>query len=146
MKNVVTGAHVVEWVAKRTSEFGNYGAAVGIGMESDGKLIAGVVFNDYNGANICMHVASDLSRSWMNKEFLWFCFYYPFEQAKVKRITTVVAESNEAAIKFNRHIGFTEETRLKDAHPDGDLIVFRMFRDACRWSNRRERYEQKLAP
>ena len=145
MKTVVTGQKVVEWVAKHTSEFGNYGAAVGIGLEHDKRLIAGVVFNEYNGANIQMHVASDGSRSWMNKEYLWFCFYYPFEQAKVNRITTVVASSNVRAAEFNRHIGFTEETRLKDAHPDGDLIVFRMFKSECRWLNRREQYEQKLA-
>lgn len=143
MKTVVTGQHVVEWVASRTGEFGSYGAAVGIGLE-DKQLIAGVVFNDYNGANICMHVASDHSKRWMTKEYLWFVFYYAFEQAKVKRITGLVPESNEAAIKFDLHIGFSEETRLKDAHPDGDLIVLVMRKENCRWL-RRNHYEQKLA-
>ena len=144
MKKVVTGAHVVDWVAKRTDEYGNYGAAVGIGLEQDNSLIAGVVFNDYNGANICMHVASDNSKRWMTKEYLWFVFYYAFEQAKVKRITGLVPESNYEAIKFDTHIGFSEETRLKDAHPDGDLIVFVMRKESCRWL-RRNKYEQKLA-
>lgn len=142
MRQVVTGQHVVEWVAKKTEEFGNFGAAVGIGMEREGKLIGGVALNDYNGANISMHVASDGTGHWMNYEFIWFCFYYAFKQSHVKRVTVVVSESNKASLKFVRHIGFSEEARLKDAHPDGDLIVFRMFEKDCRWLRRND---EKLA-
>ncbi len=145
MSKIVTGQHVVDWVATRTNEFGNYGAAIGVGLERDNQLIAGVVFNDYNGANINMHVASDGSRHWLNREFLWFCFYYAFEQAKVKRITALIGEGNLAALRFNDHIGFTEETRLKDAHPNGDMIVRVMFKKDCRWLNRRNLYEHKQA-
>ena len=137
MKSITIGPHVVDWVAKRTGEHGNYGAAVGIGLHDHGKLVAGVVFNEFNGANMCMHVASDESKRWMNRELLWFVFHYAFEQAKVKRLTGIVAESNKAAIEFDKHIGFSEEARLKDAHPDGDLIVMVMHRSDCRWLQRR---------
>ena len=142
MKKIVTGQRVVEWVAKQTNEFGNFGAAVGIGLEKDGRFVAGVVFNDYNGSNICMHVASDGSRHWLTREYLWFVFHYAFEQANVKRITGLVGESNEAAIRFDTHIGFSEEARLKDAHPDGDLIVFCMRKEDCRWLRRDHEYKQ----
>jgi RimJ/RimL family protein N-acetyltransferase len=54
-------------------------------------------------------------------------------QLGVKRITGIVAESNLAARKFDEHIGFVLETRLKDAHPQGDLLIYVMTPDQCRW-------------
>lgn len=130
---ILVGPSVIDWVAKRTNEHGNFGAAVGIGWAKLGRLVAGVVFNEYNGANICMHVASDGTRRWMTREFLRVCFDYPFNQAKVKRITGLVGEGNCEARRFDEHIGFTLETRLRGAHPTGDLLVYVMWRDDCKW-------------
>lgn len=130
-RKVVIGQPVVEWASEichcSTHE------AIGFGVEEDGKLIAGVVFNEYNGANINMHVASDGSKRWMTKQLLWMVFDYAFNQAKVKRITGLVASNNIAARKFDEHIGFVHETTLVGAHPEGDLIVYRMFKSDCRW-------------
>jgi RimJ/RimL family protein N-acetyltransferase len=130
---IVIGPGVVEWVAKKTNEFGNFGAAVGIGLKKNGEIIAGVVFNDYNGVNIQMHVASDGSKRWLTREFLWTVFDYPFNQAKVNRITTLVGEGNKEALKFNEHIGFERETTLRGAHPTGDFIVYVMWKRNCAW-------------
>lgn len=139
MKRVVTGPHVVRWVEEHSEgRFGDLG--VGIGLEENGTLRAGVVFNDYNGANMCIHVASDGSRAWMNRELLWFTFHYAFQQVGVKRLTGIVPESNISARQFDEHLGFREEGRLKDAHPDGDLILYRMTKADCRFLNiRRDR-------
>lgn len=132
---IVTGQAVVEWVAKRTNEYGNFGSAVGIGWKRHGALVAGVVYSDFNGANMLMHVASDESRHWLTREYLRVCFDYPFNQAKVKRVTGLVGEGNMAARRFDEHLGFVLETRLKDAHPTGDLLVYCMTRNNCRWIN-----------
>lgn len=107
--------------------------AVGIGLEEDGELIAGVTFDYFNGASICMHVAAVPGKRWMTREYLWYCFYYPFEECKVKRITGLVPESNLEAQRFDEHLGFIYETRLKDAHPDGDILVYRMTKEDCRF-------------
>ena len=141
MKRIIIGQSVVEWVARHTGEFGNYGAAVGFGIDDGVELIAGVVFNDYNGVNMNMHVASDDSKRWMTRELLWLVFDYAFNQAKVERITGLVGEKNWQARKFDEHIGFTQETTLARAHPDGRLIVYRMFREDCRWLKIRSRHE-----
>lgn len=132
-KRVVIGRPVVDWTAEMMGENVVFGAAVGFGVEEDGKIIAGVVFDDYNGVNINMHVASDGTKRWMNREILWMVFDYAFNQCKVNRITGLVGEGNIAARTFDEHIGFTLETTLKAAHPTGDLLVYRMFRDECRW-------------
>lgn len=104
-----------------------------IGLERDGELVAGVVFDQFNGAQVCMHVASDGSKKWLNRHFLWFCFHFAFEQLKVKRVTGLVAASNTDALRFDEHLGFVREATLADAAPDGDLIVLRMFKHECKW-------------
>jgi len=104
-----------------------------IGLEEDGELIAGVLFDNYNGASICMHVAALPGKRWLTREFLWYCFYYPFMELKVKRVTGLVPESNLVARRFDEHLGFELEARLKDAAPDGDVLVYRMFKDDCRF-------------
>lgn len=127
---IVTGPQVVEWVAKQTNEFGNFGCAVGIGWEHAGQIVAGVAYNDYNGPNINAHIAITGA---MTKTFLHTIFDYPFNQAKVKRITGLVGSGNEKGNNINLRLGFIEETRLKDCHPTGDMIVYVMRRENCRW-------------
>ena len=145
MRNIVTGPQVVEWVAKRTNEFGNFGAAVGIGLERDGEIIGGVVLNEYNGVNINVHIASDESKRWMNKEFLWYVLHYCFEEAKVNRVTALIGEGNKAAIHLNERIGFKHEAAIEGAHPTGKMLILGMFKKDCKWLNikRGSEYEQK---
>lgn len=128
---LVTGSGVVEWVARRTNEFGNFGCAVGIGLQRNGELVAGVVYNDYNGKNINAHIAVDGAR--LNRQFVWTIFDYPFNQAKVDRVTCLIGEGNSKSIHLCERFGFTQETRLEAAHPSGDLLVYRMWRHECRW-------------
>lgn len=117
---------------------GGFRAGRGIGLAeidnyNNGSLIAAVWYEGYNGANINIHVAALPGRRWMTREFLFSTFSYPFMQCNVKRITGLVPEDNITARKFDEHVGFTLETRLKDAAPGGDLLVYRMFKDECRW-------------
>lgn len=139
VKRILTGKHVVEWVAKRTNEFGNFGCAAGIGLQewrpvkNCWDLIAGVAYSDFNGVNILMHVAAEPGARWMTREYLRVCFDYPFNQAKVARVTGLVGEGNKAAQKFDEHLGFELETTLSHAHPTGHLLVYRMWKGDCRF-------------
>lgn len=125
------GPHVIEWMIAHSREY-NCREAQGIGWKRGGFIRAGVAYTDHNGPNICMHVVAT-GKSWLNREFLWFCFHYPFEQLGVRRITGIVGEGNVEARKFDEHLGFTLETTLKGAHPTGDLLVYKMEKDDCKW-------------
>jgi hypothetical protein len=103
------------------------------------NIIAGIWFENFNGANMMMHVAAKPQSGWMSKELLWYTFHYPFIECDCRRVTGLVAESNLEARKFDERLGFTLEARLKDAAPDGDLLVYAMFREECRWLKLRER-------
>ena len=81
----------------------------GLGLERDGELIAGVLYEGYNRVNVWMHVAAAPGRQWLNKEYLRYCFYYPFVELGCKRVSGYVEDSNEAAKRFDEHLGFTRE-------------------------------------
>jgi RimJ/RimL family protein N-acetyltransferase len=133
VRKVIVGedSRVGAWILERTG--GQWkGDGVTIGLEEDGKLIAGVLYEDFNGANINIAVAGEGKR-WLNREFLWFVFYYPFIQLKVRRVTALIASTNQASINFCQHIGFVREATLESAHPSGDLFVYKMFREDCKW-------------
>jgi RimJ/RimL family protein N-acetyltransferase len=146
MKGVVVNADmpVAAFMRERFELNDAFNAGRGIGVvdmaaDGSGELIAGIWFESFNGANINMHVAAKPGARWMNKEVLWYAFYYPFVECNVRRITGLVAASNIHAQKFDEKIGFKLEARLKDAAPDGDMLVYVMFREDCRWLKLRER-------
>ena len=117
------------------------GRGIGMAEVESGmaRIIAGIWFENYNGANMMMHVAALPNSRWMSKELLWYTFYYPFIECGCKRVTGLVEETNEAAREFDERLGFHLEARLKDAAPGGDLLVYAMFRDECRWLGLRDR-------
>ncbi|MDS1142389.1 GNAT family protein [Pusillimonas sp. SM2304] len=120
------------WVASRIEGMTYYpGTSTGIARVKDGKIVAGVLYQDHNGPNVFAHIAVDPGG--MNRRFLSIIFDYPFNQLKAKRITGVVASSNAAAKKLDEHLGFELEAILHDAHPDGDLCIYKMTADQCRW-------------
>lgn len=120
------------WVCQRTG--GTWtGDGSAIGYEKDGKLIAGVLYDQYNGRSACMHVASDGSRKWMTRDYLWICFDYPFNQLKLNKLLGLVDSTNEKALAFDKHLGFVEEAIIKDAGKHGDLVILSMTRQQCRF-------------
>ena len=139
MKRVIYSENdrVVSWVAERIDEQ-RFEGAVGIGLEEDGELIAGVVFNMYTGPSISMHVAAVPGRRWMTREYLWRCFAYPFLQLGCRRITGLVRVDNLEAQKFDEHLGFKREGLLRQACDDGtDMIVYGMLKSECRFIGER---------
>ncbi|WP_253724689.1 hypothetical protein [Burkholderia multivorans] len=68
---------IMRFVAERTGEE-RYRDFSAIGLERDGELVAGVVYQLYTGpgGSILMHVASDGSREWLSRAYLAACFRY----------------------------------------------------------------------
>lgn len=126
---------VGEWVAERIGIKESWGEWFqALGLERDGELVAGVVYNFYSvGNDIAMHVASDGSRRWMTKSFLRAVFHYPFVKLGVRRVTGYVPASNEAAQTFDEHIGFVREGVMREAAHGEDVIVYGMLRSECKY-------------
>lgn len=106
----------------------------GLGLERDGELIAGVVYEGYNGTNVWMHVAAEPGARWMTRDYLRYCFYYPFVELGCKRVSGYVEASNTEARRFDEHLGFKREAVLEGAATDGgDVILYVMRREDCRY-------------
>jgi RimJ/RimL family protein N-acetyltransferase len=108
-------------------------SAAGIGIKQDGKIIAGVIYDDFNGSNIWAHIAANPGKRWVNKALLYTCFAYPFIQLQCNRITGWVESSNFQSRRFCEHLGFVTEATLKSAARDGgDVIIYVMRRENCK--------------
>lgn len=124
---------VFEFV-KRHMPMQPVGGMKGIGLEREGALVAGVLYEGYNGRNVWMHVAAEPGGRWMTRSYLRTCFDYPFKQCALARVSGYVNASNTQARRLDEHLGFKEEARLKGAAPDGDdVLIYVMWRDDCRF-------------
>lgn len=94
--------------------------------------MGGVIYTDYNVASIQIHVAA-FRHTWLSREFLWAVFNFPFNTIKIKKLLGLVRSTNERAIKLDLRLGFVLETTVKDVFSDGDMLVFSMMRENCRW-------------
>lgn len=105
-----------------------------IGLEEDGQPIAAVVYNHWSDVDCAMHVAAVPGRRWMTREFLRAVFRYPFIQEGCHRVTGYVPASNADALRFDIHLGFKPEGKMRDATHDGeDVWVLGMLKRECRW-------------
>ena len=135
MKKAIYGQDffISKWVGLRIDE-ADFGPCKAIGLEEDGNLIAGVVYNLYNGPSICMHVAAVPGKRWMTKDYLYRCFAYPFEQLNCNRVTGLVKADNTEARRFDEHLGFVQEGIIRKGAEDGtDMILYGMLKEECRW-------------
>jgi len=135
VKRVVVGdkQRVADWVAEKIGCSKWHSDFEALGLEQDGQLVGGCVIDSYvKDARCAMHVAGE-GRKWLNREFIRACFGYVFTQLNCKVALGPVPSTNEAAIRFDKHLGFTEACRIEDGCPDGDLVLMQMAKAKCRW-------------
>ncbi|WAL81314.1 GNAT family protein [Pandoraea sp. XJJ-1] len=124
---------VMQFVAERTGEAA-YRDYTAIGLERDGELVAGVVYQMHTGPAVLTHIASDGTRAWLTPAYLGAIFRYPFLQLGCNRITAIVRADNADSLRFVEHLGFEREGVMRQAERDGtDLIIFGMLKGECRF-------------
>lgn len=126
-----------KWVAEKTNGTFSPQTGTAIGLERDGEIIAGVTYEHYMGGSVSCHIAAEH----LTREFLWFVFYYPFEQLKVNKILAIVDDANVKAIKFDEHLGFQLEHIIEGAGSSGSLRIYSMNKMQCKFLG--YRYEQR---
>jgi RimJ/RimL family protein N-acetyltransferase len=138
MKHLVThqDERVARWVADHMPVF-EFGSTpyTAIGQaDRSGSLIAGCIYQNFTKTDLHMHVAALPGKRWMSKAYLGECFRYPFEQLGCRRVTGLVPGRNEVAARFDEHLGFVLEGRIRQVLANGDdLLVYGMLREECRF-------------
>lgn len=106
----------------------------GLGLERDGELVAGTLYEGFSGTNVWVHLGGLPGRQWMTRDYLRYCFYYPFVEMGVRRLSGYVNAGNHEARRLNEHFGYQVEATLSGAAPDGDdVLIYAMWRDQCRF-------------
>ena len=121
------------FVSERTP-INSVSGAQAIGLQKDGELIAGAVYEGFNGHNVWVHLAGTPGRRWMTRQFLYAGFAYPFIQLGCSRISGYVEAWNMDARRLDEHFGYKQEAVLHGAASDGgDVILYVMRREDCRY-------------
>jgi RimJ/RimL family protein N-acetyltransferase len=106
------------WVAKEVEQRCTWGSFYAMGAEVNGKLVSGIVFNNFNECNATAHIAvSKPSKLFL--ELLDHAVLYAFESCGLKRVTGLVEADNSKALKLDKHIGFIEEGVMEQAGSEG---------------------------
>lgn len=99
---------------------------------SKGKLVGGAVYRDFTRASIHVHIAGFAPR-WASPALLWAGFHYPFSQLQVTKVFATVPDFNTECLEIVRKMGFKYETRIPEMFVDGDMLVYSMKREDCRY-------------
>ena len=91
-----------------------------------------VGYNGFIGRTCCMHVVIQDPRA-MSPRVVRDAFAFPFEKCGLEAVLGMVDSTNDAALDFDRRLGFTEIARIPNGGLEGDLVIFRMTRAECRW-------------
>jgi RimJ/RimL family protein N-acetyltransferase len=109
---------VAAWVSERIPDVREHGftegAAIGV-LSQDGKrLIAGVVYTDYQPecGTIQLHIASD-GPMWARRSTIRELLAYPFYQLDIFKCWVLIPSDNEKSLKATKHIGFEVDGELE---------------------------------
>ena len=95
-------------------------------------LLGGVLYQNYTGSSVEMHMAGFAPR-WNTKDAMWLFYHYPFEQLGCKLVFAQIPERNEKSIDITARLGFEEVIRIPGVYPDCGLVVMQMQKDKCKW-------------
>jgi len=134
---LVTDHSAGHWTAEQTK--GKYFEAnsQSIGLKQNGEFVAGVIYENWNRRTITCHIAIS---GRLTPRYLAVIFDYPFNVCDVKKIIVPVDATNFKSVNLVEKMGFTEEARIKDGMADGDMILYTLAKNDCKYLG--ERYEK----
>jgi hypothetical protein len=100
------------------------------------RRLGGIAATGYLGASIQFHMAGDDNR-WITRDLLWLAFDFAFNQLGVRKVLGPLASTNDIAMAIDLRAGFELDAVIRDAVPDGHLIILSMTKEKCRWLNYR---------
>jgi RimJ/RimL family protein N-acetyltransferase len=127
---IVSNESVGHWVAEKLGSGYFAACSNAIGLMKDNKLIAGVIYENWNRRSIMCHIAIE---GRLTRLYVGAIFNYAFNVCNVEKIIVPVESHNLKSIKLIENMGFTEEGRIKDSQPNGDIILYTMAKGDCRF-------------
>lgn len=127
---------IAHWVC---SSLGESDAWVGenytIGFVEGGKLVGGLIFNNYRPNHDVWWTIYTNDKRWCCRKVLRFIFDMAFNVLKCRRISLLVSVSNKACLNLVKKLGFKIEGRLRAFRENGeDAFVLSILNSESLWS------------
>lgn len=107
-----------------------------IGFIEDNNILGGLLFSDYDGHNIFVHLALDTPRV-CQRRFIKMMFSYCFIQLKCSRMTAMCVNGYTRNERLLKGVGFTKEgvirkvMKVKDKFVDS--AIYGILKEECKW-------------
>lgn len=96
---------------------------VTFGVEREGELGLGVVFEWFTGEAICMHIVCT-NRKTLTRRIIKSAFAFPFETLGCSYVVGIVPAANFASRAFCERLGFEEKRVEKGFYGDDDAVIY----------------------
>ncbi len=104
-----------------------------VAIDHEGTLVGAALMDNWTNNSVQMHFLTK-SAMVLKHGFIEAAFDIVFNEVGMKYVYGMVPGDNEKALKLNKHMGFTEKTRLENGWADGvDYIVMELKRENCRY-------------
>ncbi len=129
MNGVVYGEAVKRFVSERLQGLAIREPAQGIGYTRNGHVVAGILYEDWNGASVVCHMAAS---GRFTREFLRIAAEYAFRQLGVHKIIAPVFGDNFRMRNVAGKMGFILEGELRDCAPHGvSILTYTLTAENC---------------
>jgi hypothetical protein len=125
---------VLKFVTDRVQCVFATGKISGIGLEQNGEVVAGVIYDHFTGP--CISASMAVDNAHLTKDFLWAIFDYPFNQLGVGKILAYAAANNEPSVSMLKRMGFVREAYIEGVYPSGAMVIMSLVRENCVWLER----------
>lgn len=98
-----------------------------------GLLVLAVLTDIVPGMRAELTLWSRSSRGCAGRDFLRAVFGTVFNEWRCVRLSAVIAASNRPSHRGAVALGFVPEARLERWFGDEDGVIYRMYRERCRW-------------
>jgi hypothetical protein len=98
----------------------------------DGELCCVWVYHNFSMCSAEISVVV-LKRRAFRRDHLRTMFAYPFYQLGLRRLHSVVKETNVPSLEQTSRLGFAVEGLLRNWYPDCDGILHGLLKENCKW-------------
>jgi hypothetical protein len=137
---IENGPEIGYWVANQLGSAFFEEKSVAIGLLKDDKIVAGIIYENWNGTSWVVHIAAT---DRLTPSFVAAICDYPFNTCNAHKAIAPVQIGNLKSVKLVTKMGFLPEATLKDCHPDGDIVLYTLKKSDCRFLE--GRYGKKCA-
>lgn len=133
MQIIINDPRAAEWVREKIPKVPCWVPGFkSLAAIENGEIVGAVVYDAFTPFECCIHVRLD-KPGCKDPRVLREVFAYPFEQLGLKRLTGLVAESNDKGRQLCTWLGFHLEGCKMLALGNDNELIFGLLREDCQW-------------